>query len=171
MRYIVVVAVGIYLLGAVVAIAQDSKVNFSGEWVLNADKSEQGGGGGRGGRRGGRMSSKMIVTQEDNKLVVEAFRQNRDGDEVSTVSTYTLDGKECENETNFGTSVSVAEWSKDGKILTISSTMTMSRGDREFTIDSTEEWSMEEGTLVIEATRTTPRGDMTSKAVYDKAEQ
>jgi dipeptidyl aminopeptidase/acylaminoacyl peptidase len=167
MRYLSLFICVVLLLSASVANAQENPVVFSGKWVLNAEKSELG--GGPGGRRGRMAASRMVVEQKDNKLVVEAFRQNRDGEEVSTVSTYTLDGKESKNETNFGTTVSVAKWSKDGKTLTIESTMTMSRGDREFTIESTAVWSLEKDTLMIETTRSTPRGERTSKAVYDKA--
>lgn len=171
MRSFVLFIIVVFLMSAVVVSAQEGKVNFSGEWTLNADKSEFGGGGGGGGRGGGRGmgSSKMIVEQKDNALTVETFRQNRDGEEVSTTNTYTLDGKKSNNESNFGTTVSVVNWSKDGKTLTIESTMTGSRGGQEFTMESTAVWSLEGNILTVETTRSTPRGEMTSKAVYDKA--
>lgn len=159
----------VLVLGACIVGAQESKVNFSGEWTLNADKSEMGGGGrgGRGGRMGG-AGSKMVVEHKDNKLVVVSYRTNRDGEEITTETTYTLDGKQVESETNFGTEVAEAKWSKDGKTVTIFSERTISRGDMEFTMESTAVWSLEDGILVIDTERTTPRGDMTSKAVYDK---
>ena len=174
MRFVALFTIVVLLLSACLVSAQEGKVNFAGEWALNADKSEFGGGGGRGGRGGGRRgmgATKMVVEQEDNKLVVEDFHQNRDGDEVSTVSTYTLDGKESKNETNFGESVSVAKWSKDGKTITIESTRNISRGDREMTIETTAIWSLDKDTLTVETTRSTPRGEMTSKAVYDKVKK
>ena len=169
MRYLVLFISGVLLMSVSVSKAKENPVNFSGEWVLNVDKSDLG--GAPGGRRRARMTSKMVVEQKDNKLVVEAFRTNRDGEEVSNVSTYTLDGKECTNTNNFMTSVSVAKWSEDGETLTISSTITMSRGDREFNMEATEIWSLDKDLLAIDATRSTPRGERKSKAVYDKSEK
>lgn len=169
MKAVTFFTVVIFLLGTVVISAQESKVDFSGTWKLNADKSEFG--GGRGGSRGFRGYSKMVVEQKDNKLIVETFRKNRNGQEVSNKNSYTLDGKECKNNTNFGTMVSTANWAKDGKTITIKSTRTFSRGDREFTMESTEKWSLDKDSLVIETTRSTPRGERKSKAVYDKAEK
>jgi len=167
MRSIALFIAVILLIGAFVVSAQESKVDFSGEWIINADKSDLG--SDRGGRRGRGMAAfKMVVEQKDNKLVVETFRKNRDDEEVSTKLTYTLDGKKCKNDLNFGSQESVLKWSKDGKTLIIESTRTMSRGDREFTMESTEKWSLDKDTLTIESTRSTPRGERTSKVVYDK---
>jgi hypothetical protein len=167
MRYLVLLISGVLLLSADMLSAQESAVDFTGEWALNEDKSDLG--GGPGGRRRGMRASKMFVEQKENKLVVEAFRTNRAGEEMSNVSTYTLDGKECTNSNAFMTSVSVAEWSEDGKTLTISSTITFSRSGREFTMESTAIWSLAENTLAIETTRTSSRGERKSKAVYDKS--
>jgi hypothetical protein len=167
MRYLVLLISGVILLSADVLSAQKSAVDFTGQWVLNEDKSDLG--GGSGGRRRGMSASKMVVEQKEGKLVVEAFRTNRDGEEVSTASTYTLDGKECKNESENRTSVSVAKWSEDGKALTISSKMTFSRSGQEFTMESVEIWSLAEKTLTIETTRTSSRGERKSKAVYEKS--
>jgi len=117
------------------------------------------------------LASKMMIEQKDNQLVVETFRKNRDGEDVSTKATYTLDGKKCKNDSNWGTRESTANWSKDAKMLIIESTRNMSRGDREFTMESTEKWSLEQNVLTIETTRSTPMGERTSKVVYDKADQ
>ena len=166
MRFITLFMVGILLLGAVAVMAQDVKVNFSGEWVLNTDKSEMGEGRGRG-----RGASKMVVVQEGNKLMKESYRQNRDGEEVKTESVYTLDGKDCENESRFGTAISFTEWSKDCKTLTIETETNVSRGDMEFTMESYEDWSLKDNTLIIERTMSSPRGDRESTMVYDKVEK
>lgn len=168
MRKIALFTMIVLLLSTVFVFAQETKTDFSGEWALNADKSENGG----GGRRGGGMSaSKMIVEQKSDKLIVESFRKNRNGDDVSTKNTYTLDGKKCKNKGNFGMSESVIKWENGGKMLTIESTMHFSRGDRDFTMESTEKWSLDKDVLTIETTRSTPRGERTSKAVYDKVKK
>ena len=164
MKSVALLTIMVLLIGACVVNAQEGKVDFTGEWVLNTDKSDMGG----GGRGRGRGATKMIVKQEDNKLEVESFRQNRDGEEVSTVSNYTLDGKECENEARGGTNLSVVEWSKDGKILTIESESTFSRGGEEMTFRSTAEWSLDKDTLKIQRAMSSPRGDRESTAVYEK---
>lgn len=169
MKNAALIMIIVLVLGACIVGAQEGKVNYSGEWTLNANKSEMGGGG-RSGRRGrmGGAGSKMVVEHKDNKLVVVSYRTNRDGEEITTETTYTLNGEKVESETNFGTQVAEAKWSKDGKTITIYSERTMSRGDREFTIESTAVWSLEDGALVMNTERTTSRGDWTSKAVYDK---
>ena len=164
MKSVALLTIMVLLIGACVVNAQEGKVDFTGEWVLNTDKSDMGG----GGRGRGRGATKMIVKQEGNKLEVESFRQNRDGEEVSTVYNYTLDGKECENEARGGSNISVVEWSKDGKTLVIESERTISRGDEEFTMNSTEEWSLDKETLTIKRMMSSARGDRESTAVYDK---
>jgi len=168
MRILTILTVVVLLLSSTFLLADEGKANFSGQWILNKDKSEL---GDTGGRRRGRAATKLVIEQKDNKLVVESFRLNRDGEEASRKLTYTLDGKESKNEMNFGDQVATANWSKDGKTLTIESTMTISRGDRDFTIESTDKWSLDGDTLTIGSVRTTPRGERKSKAVYNKAEK
>ena len=179
MRHLLIVTLVLLLISACGEKAQQGAVDFSGEWALNAEKSDMGAprGGDRPGEREGRRggmgmgAAKMTVAQTENELLVETMRQNRDGEEFLMKSTYTLDGKKSKNDSNFGDRVSTARWSKDGKTLTIASTMTMFREDREFTMESIEKWSLEEGALIIETTRSTPMGERTSKAVYDRVEQ
>src|SRR4030042_7153316 len=112
------VAIAVLILAGI-AFAQ-SKVNFAGNWTLNTEKSQLGDGGGRRFR----AASKMVVAQEENKLSVESFRTNRDGEEVSTTYTYTLDGNKCENGSENRKMVSTVTWAKDGQSLTIASPAT-----------------------------------------------
>jgi hypothetical protein len=180
MRFISLFVILFLLVGACGETVHKGAVNFSGEWAFNAEKSDLGfprdreRGANRDrpreGRRGGMglTGSRMIIEQNDNDLVVEMVRPNPDGEEFSIKSAYTLDGKKSKNNSNFGSRVSTARWSKDGKTLTIKSTMTIFREDREFNMESTEQWSLDDNTLTIETTRSTPMGEMKSKAVYDK---
>jgi len=168
MRVLALLTIVLLLLSSTILLADEEKVNFSGEWTLNKDKSDF---GDSGGRRRGRAATKLVIEQQDNKLVVESFRQNRDGEEVSRKLTFTLDGKKNKNDMNFGEQVATAKWSKDGKTLTIESTITMSRGDRDITIESTDNWSLDGDVLTIGSTRTTPRGERKSKAVYNKVDK
>ena len=168
MKYIILLVSALLILCTCIVSAQESKTNFSGTWVLNEKKSELG--EGPGGRRG-MAASQMVITQKDNKLVVETTRQNFQGEEMTTTTEYSLDGKETKSETERRTTISTAKWSKDGKILTINSTMYMSRGGQEFSMDSIAKWNLADGMLIIERTMSTPMGDMASKMVYDKAEK
>lgn len=164
------VSVGFVVMLCLVALgawAQEGAVSFSGTWILNAEKSDQPGGGGRGGR-GMMQPSKLVITQDAEKLVVETTRQGRGGSPVSETATYTLDGQECENGPEGRTAVSVVEWAEGHQSLTLFTERNFSRNGQTFTMESQAVWKLEEGRLVITTTMTTPRGDMTTKTVYDK---
>ena len=169
MRSLYFVSLIIFLLIFSFVFAQDSKVNFSGEWTFNQDKSETGDSG-RG--RGFGSATKLVVKQEANKLTIERTGQGRDG-EYTRTEELTLDGKKNEVE-GFGgrTSTVTAQWTDGGKTLTINSVSVFEREGQSFEINSTEVWSILENgkVLSIGSTRTTSRGERTSKLVYNKAE-
>ncbi len=146
--------------------AGEGKVNFSGKWTLDRDKS------GVGGGRRGMASSKLIIQQENNKLIIDRVFQRRSGEEFNLKEELSLDGKETKSEMFNGTRKSRAKWSSDGKVLIINSVMTFERNGREFNIESTEEWSLSDNgkALIISFTHTTPRGERTGKLVYNKSE-
>jgi len=166
MRLITLAVIALIFLSVEFLIAQGNNIDFSGEWILDKDKSQQG--DGQGGRRRGRVPTKLIVTQEVNELEVTSFRTNRDGEEVTVDAKYTLDGEECENKMFNRTSISTAEWSEDGNSLLILTEITFIRGDQEFTMDAESSWSLEKENLVIESSISTPRGDRSTKAVFRK---
>lgn len=148
---------------------QTGKVNFSGTWALNADKSTFGPGPGgqapQGQRPGGGFGGgSFVAKQEANQLTVERTR----GDQTFT-SKYFLDGRESVNSTGRGESKSTASWSADGKTLKIVTTRTFSRGGQDTEIKTTEEWTLS-GTnvLTIVSTSSTPGGERKSTMLYDK---
>ena len=143
------------------------KANFSGEWSLNEDKSEMG----DGGRGFGRAATKLVVTQEADKITIARTSQGRDGEERVREETLTLDGKENEIEGFRGSTRKVtATWSDDGKTLSMSSHMEFERDGQSFEMTSTEVWSLKEAkVLSIESTRSTPNGERKSTLVYEKA--
>ena len=145
--------------------AQDNKPNFAGEWNLDREKSELP--SGRGGRS---MAAKMVIAQEKNKLVVKSTTTNRDGEERIITATYTLDGKECENEMYNTTSKSTAEWSEDGKTLEINTEATFSRNGQDYNMKMKNIWSLEKGNLILDSTRSSSRGESKSKLLYVKAD-
>jgi hypothetical protein len=144
--------------------AAEGKVNFSGDWAFNEEKSELGEG------RRGRGATKMTATQEGNKLTLERTSTRRSGDEVTTESVFTLDGKECENSTNRGTTKSTANWSDDGKTLNITSVRVFERGGESMESTTVEIWSLigDGKALSLDYTTQSSRGERKATYVYDK---
>ncbi|NLN31760.1 MAG: hypothetical protein GX158_11130 [Bacteroidales bacterium] len=148
---------------------QAGKVNFSGSWALNADKSTFGPGPGgqapQGQRPGGGFAGgNFVVSQEAGQLTVERTR----GDQAFT-SKYSLDGRESINSTGRGESRSTASWLPDGKTLRIVTTRTFSRGAQDMEIKTTEEWTLSAANvLTIVSTSSTPGGERKTTMVYDK---
>ncbi|HDQ45840.1 MAG TPA: hypothetical protein ENN17_10150 [bacterium] len=139
--------------------------DFSGTWILDREKSETG----EGGRM--RMTAlKLTVTQAENQLTIERFVSSEFRGDFTTTEQTMLDGRETVNPSEFGDRRLSAAWSKDGKILTIGSTMEMDRGGETFQIRVTESWILEEGgaVLKIDQTRITPRGERKGILYYKK---
>lgn len=140
------------------------KLNFSGTWTLNEEKSEFGG--------YGRFwaSNKLIIVQKGKKLSIERFSTGPSGEEFNVTENYTLDGKECEN-TIFEQSKkkSTANWSEDKKSLTINSTLKLQWEGQEMEIKSNEIFSLEEdgNSLAIRSTSSTSFGEFSVTFVYD----
>jgi len=137
--------------------AQAGKTNFAGNWAMNAEKSilPQGGGGQRMG------GTNFTITQEANLLT--QTRTSQDG--TTRVTKYTLDGKESVNTTGGGESKSTANWSTDGKTLTIVTKSNFNGNER----TSTAVWSLiDEKTLSIVSTRQGQDGEVKTTMVYDK---
>jgi hypothetical protein len=166
-RLISVVMILVLFFPAVIN-AQAGKVNFAGEWILNAEKSTQpqGGQGGGGMRMGG---GNFLATQDANLLTVVRTRTGQDGQSVTTTMKYTLDGKESLNTSARGDSKSAAKWSADGKSLTIETTRTMEMNGESMTMKSSETWVLTDPkVLTVSSIRQSPNGEVKSTMVYDK---
>ena len=111
MRVVIVSLLAVFILVSFTAFAVEAKVNFSGQWILNTEKSQFG--------EGRRWAAKeLVITQEGNNLLVKRTLQGRDGGDFEVTEKYTLDGKEIEN-TMFNTPrKSTVNWSADGMNLT-----------------------------------------------------
>lgn len=146
----------LFLVAPVTLNAQTGKADFSGTWVMNAEKSTLPEGGGQ--RMGG---GEFAVAQEANLLT--QTRTSQDG--TARVTKYTLDGKESVNTTRGGESKSTANWSADGKTLTIVTKSSFNGNER----TSTAIWSMIDAkTLSIVSTRQGQDGEVKTTIVYDK---
>jgi hypothetical protein len=143
---------------------QAGKANFTGNWVLNADKSTVPQGG--GGRMGG---GNFVATQEANLLTVVRTRTGQDGQATTITMKYTLDGKESINTSPRGDSKSVATWSPDGKTLNIATSRTMEMNGETRIMKSTEAWTLTDAkTITVVSVRQGQEGEVKSTMVYDK---
>lgn len=165
MNRMLIFGITFLLLLAFISFAGDGKVNYSGTWNINEEKSELG--------EGGRffLSTKLVIVQKDNDMTMERHRTGRNGEPRSSTDKFTLDGKECENPA-FGDNVrkSVVTWSDDGKSMTINSTMEFWREGNKTEFKSTEIYKLSDdgNVLTIDYTNTSPRGERKGTYIYDK---
>jgi len=154
----------LWLFVALPLLGAEPKVDFSGTWSLNPDKSKIGEG------RGWRVASKLVITQKENELNIERTSTNRDGEASVTKEILTLDGKECTNTFRDNPRKSVVSWDAAGVQLTIASTMTFERNGNKRDIQSTEIWSLQDSgkSLSIQVTSKTPRGEQKNSLLYQK---
>lgn len=157
------------ILSPVMTNAQVGKINFTGDWTFNTQKSPlpegtQGGGGGT--RMGG---GNFVATQEANLLTVVRTRTDMDGKSTTITHKYTLDGKESVNASTRSDSKSIAKWAADGKSLTIETSTIMNMNGESRTIKSAEVWTLNDAkTLKIALTNQGPNGEVKTLNVYDK---
>jgi hypothetical protein len=146
------------------AMPSGKKLNLSGTWILNEQKSDFG--------EYGRMmaSDKLIIVHKKKNLTFERFATAPTGEAYNYTENYTIDGKECVNplfeESKKTSTVSRTE---DKKGLVINSTLDLFFEGQEMKILTVENFTLEEGgkIMVIKATASTDYGDMTVKFVYD----
>jgi hypothetical protein len=138
------------------AIAQ--KVNYSGEWKLNEDKSEL-------GYDFSMAPASMTVTHTKKALDLKSVNVF-DGQEVATESHFTLDGEETEN-IGFGESAtkSTAVFDKKTSVITIE-TAGSAEGVGDWT--STQIMSMKEGSMVVKFDAASDMGEIAEIYVFDK---
>jgi hypothetical protein len=152
------------------------KANFSGDWVLDAEKSTFAAppGGGQGGPGAGRRGdAKLKVTQTGTALTVVRTSAGRDGAEVITTDNLTADGKESQSTGGREGSIRKvsAKWSDDQNTVVITSNTSMSfQGGDPIQIPGKETWSLSADgkVLTIDSERSFQGNAMTSKLVYNK---
>jgi len=144
--------------------AQNSTVNFSGNWTLNESKSKLGDGPFR------MAPSSLKVKQDGNNLSIDRTMNGPDGQEMKMSGKYTLDGKECENSGMMDMKTkSTVTWSADKLSVKIASITIFNMNGDNMEMKSSEIWKLEgDKILRIEATNDTPDGEMKTSIVYDK---
>lgn len=139
-----------------VAIAQ--KVNYSGDWKLNESKSELG--------YDFSLAPASMAIEHTKKTLDLKTVNVWDGQEMTSESHLTLDGKECENIGMGETAtISTAVVEKKTKAITIE-TNGSSEGIGDWT--STQVMSMKDGNLVIEFVAASNMGEIAETYVFDK---
>lgn len=159
---LVMAGMGFLLLNPSISHAQ-GKVNFSGKWVLNADKSQL-------GEFGGFSASELVIKQEKNTFNLDRTRAGRDGELRTRSETVIADGKEHKEEGENRTTTAVASWTEKGTKLTIKYDIEFQRQGETFTMKRTEVWTMDQGgkVLTIQSDSSSQRGETSVTLVYEK---
>jgi len=133
-----------------------ARPNFSGDWKLNAAKSDY-------GPMPGPEKMERKITHDDPSLKMVTTQTGQQG-EVTTELAYKTDGTPSTNKIRGQDVTGVAKW--DGDVLTISS----KREIQGMEITMNERWSLSEDgkTLSINNKVNTPNGDFEIKIVMDK---
>lgn len=151
--------ISILLVFAVISsVAIGQKVNFSGTWNLNREKSEL-------NDQFSMAPNSLVVDQTKKELSIQR-NSSWQGQDYSFTDKFTLDGNVCEN-AGFMDMIkkSTADWNDDKKSLTITSTIEMQDGS-DMTI--TEILSMDGDNLVVNTTALSSYGEMSEAYVFDK---
>ena len=134
------------------------KVNFSGHWKLNSEKSELG--------DQFSLGPKSLIIEHKKKYIDFERNSEFQGQEYVTNDHFTLDGEVCENP-GFMDSMkkSTATWDKKTKTMTINTSVEMDDGTE---VDILEEIVLEEDKLVIESVVSSSYGELYERFVFDK---
>ncbi|MDX2152841.1 MAG: hypothetical protein SFV54_19010 [Bryobacteraceae bacterium] len=132
------------------------KPNFSGEWKLNASKSDF----------GQMPAPDLMVRKIDHKepdLTVSTTQKSQMG-EFTSEAKYATDGKEYTNKSRGGEAKSVLKW--DGDALVITTKRETPNGE----ITTVDRWTLGDGGKTLNgATKfSSPMGELDIKMVFDK---
>lgn len=130
--------------------------NFSGEWTMNAAKSDF-------GQRPAPEKMVRKITHEGDKLEMATTTVSQMGERTQEAK-YVIDGKEHTNSTRMGDVKSVLKW--EGKSLVITSKLKFQDND----VTATDKWTLSDDSkeLTSEQTFSTAMGEMTMKVVLVK---
>jgi len=141
-------------------------VDFSGEWKLNANKSDM-------GQYPPIVPLKIKAEQKADALAITKTSPGFDGGgDVTASETLGFDGKQVETKVVPGNSkrTASAKWSADGQTLTITYTLMLDFNGESTEVKGTETWALsnEGKTLTITNTSASSFGENTYKGVYEK---
>ncbi|HPG41468.1 MAG TPA: glycosyl hydrolase [bacterium] len=140
--------------------------DFSGQWLLNEEKSKFGTMG------AGFSPYKLTITQSTVELTAERATMVEYDDDTITMETIKFDGSESISNSGFmGAPRSLtARWSALGDTLFIKSSMSIGQGDRAMKMESSEVWTIggDGRILSIKQTSGGPWGKQESLSSYEK---
>ena len=145
-----------FVLSLALASAMSARPNFTGNWKLNAQKSDY-------GPMPAPESSVLKIDHNDPEIKVSANTSTQMGD-MSFEAKYTTDGKE--NTNNMGPMVVKTTSTWDGEALVQSGKMDFDGNE----ITMKGKWTLsEDGKTMTQASHvTSPQGEFDMKAVYEK---
>jgi len=151
------------ILTSIVIFYCAATMTFSGDWSMNEEKTDMEGGNQM-------LPAKLIILHKGNDLSVERFYVREWEDDFTYKEELTLDGVECESSIFNFPRKSVASWSKDGKMLTITSNTVFNWEGNEFEINTIEKWNIEEegNVLSVNFTSDSPQGERNGTIIYEK---
>ncbi len=138
--------------------------DFSGEWVLNEDKSTLGNGG------SGNLPYKLKIGQKENELQLQKSYIEEWTDDRVTDEKMKLNGEESKSVYFNAPLITTANLSPSGDELLIKSKATFNRGGQTMEMSTNETWHLENKgkTLSITQSSKSFRGERTVTLVYDK---
>jgi hypothetical protein len=141
------------------------RVDFSGTWKLNKDKSDL-------GEFGEMMVGNIIkIDQKSDRIVIAATGTTFDGGEETRSSTLTFDGKPCESTVwGSGKRKSIFKWSEDGKSFSDTFISVYDWDGEKWEEKGVDTWKLSEDgkTISMQSSISSSEGDMLIKAVYEK---
>jgi mannan endo-1,4-beta-mannosidase len=148
----------------VLEIKEKQPPDFSGEWVLNEEKSVLDNFGANS------IPYKLNIFQKGNQITIKETKILEYADDEITEEKMTLDGKEYESEFWHSTHVKTATRSKEGKTMIFESKVTFNIGDQKSEMITKEVWTlMEYGeVLSIEQSSVSFWGERNIKMIFDR---
>jgi hypothetical protein len=159
-KALLLLAIGLCLVAVALAAA-----DFSGTWVVNAEKTAAanpappGGGGGGGGRGGGMGAGELTIKMTATEMTTSQTM----GQNVQEVK-YILDGKDNTVNMGRGDLKYKATWTAD--VLVISGTQAGRNGDTPYKAEYS--LSADGKTLTMARTTQGQNGEVVRKTIYDK---
>ena len=161
-KVLLLLAIGLCVVAVALAAA-----DFSGTWVVNAEKTTAanpappaGGGGGGGGRGGGGMGAGELTIKMTATEMTTSQTMGQNLQEVK----YVLDGKENTVNMGRGDLKYKATWTAD--VLVIAGTQAGRNGDTPYKAEYS--LSADGKTLTMTRTSQGPNGEVVRKTIYDK---
>jgi len=138
--------------------AQGTKVNFSGKWIINIEKSQL---------LPTTFVKEYTIEQYDNVITFKFTHLGLYDKETTSSYSYTVDGSKSTKEDDFGVEVTIAKWSEDGKSFTVSRSIN-SKFDPAFNEELLDEYKISKDLKTLTISHTTDFATY-QIIVYDKA--